>query len=87
MTINKFINNDSNKKKYNFLLFKIGLLPLINKQYNFYAKIDAIKILNKRLIDQKDKKIFSSLLTEVQNLHWEDVSQVTESVDNNKYQF
>ena len=31
-----------------------------------------------------DKKIFSSLLTEVQNLHWEDVSQVTESVDNNK---
>ncbi len=57
--INKFINNDSNKKKYNSLLFKIGLLPLINKQYNFYAKIDAIKILNKRLIDQKDKKIFS----------------------------
>ena len=31
-----------------------------------------------------DKKIFSSLLTEVKNLHWEDVSQVTESVDNNK---
>lgn len=31
-----------------------------------------------------DRKIFSSLLTEVQNLHWEDVSQVTESVDNNK---